>query len=568
MPTTQTWEHVAVTYDGATARFYVDGQQVATRAFTGNVGDSNTWRIGAYGAGPTGFFDGLVDEVRIYDRALAAAEIQEDLATGVGAPDESPPTAPGSFSETGDTVTSIATSWAASSDNIAVERYDVYRGGTLVDSTTSTSFDFTGLVCGSSYDLGVEAVDTAGNVSERATLTASTRDCDLTPPSVAVTAPPEGAVVTGSTTVSATASDNDAVVGVQFRLDGAPLGEEDTSAPYQITWNTIATADGSHTLTAVARDPSGNSATSSPVTIAVDNPPITAQGLVAAYPFDDGVGNLAGDLTANGNHGTISGASWTIGRFGAALSFDGADDWVTVPDSASLDLTAGMTVEAWVLPTALGTAWRTVALKETSGGHVYALYANRNTQVPTGEANVDGSVVGVERLVRPSARNLVAPGGHLRRRDLRLYVNGTLVGDERPGRRDSGLERPASDRREQHLGRVVPRADRRSAGLRPALTPAQIAFDMGTPVGPDSNPPDVASTTPGDGEPIDAATAVTATFDEAMDPARRSRAQTFELRDSSNALVPAAAIAFDPEKAVATLTPDSALAYDQTYTAR
>ena len=34
-----------------------------------------------------------------------------------------------------------------------------------------------------------------------------------------------------------------------------------------------------------------------------------------------------------------------------------------------------------------------------------------------------------------------------------------------------------------------------------ALTPAQIAFDMGTPVGPDSNPPDVASTTPGDGEP-------------------------------------------------------------------
>ena len=130
-------------------------------------------------------------------------------------------------------MTSIATSWAASSDNIVVS-YDVYRGGTLVDSTTSTSFDFTGLVCGSSYDLGVEAVDTAGNVSERATLTASTRDCDLTPPSVAVTAPPEGAVVTGSTTVSATASDSDAVVGVQFRLDGAPLGEEDAGAPYQI----------------------------------------------------------------------------------------------------------------------------------------------------------------------------------------------------------------------------------------------------------------------------------------------------------------------------------------------
>jgi hypothetical protein len=48
---------------------------VATALYTGNVGDSNTWRIGSYGASPTGFFDGTIDDVRIYGRALGSDEI-------------------------------------------------------------------------------------------------------------------------------------------------------------------------------------------------------------------------------------------------------------------------------------------------------------------------------------------------------------------------------------------------------------------------------------------------------------------------------------------------------------
>ena len=49
---------------------------------------------------------------------------------------------------------------------------------------------------------------------------------------------------------------------------------------------------------------------------------------------------------------------------------------MTVPDAASLDLTTGMTLEAWVNPTALGTAWRTAMLKERGSGLAYALYAH------------------------------------------------------------------------------------------------------------------------------------------------------------------------------------------------
>ena len=51
-------------------------RQTASAPFTGNVGNSNTWRIGAYGRTANGFFDGSIDNVRIYDRALTASEIQ------------------------------------------------------------------------------------------------------------------------------------------------------------------------------------------------------------------------------------------------------------------------------------------------------------------------------------------------------------------------------------------------------------------------------------------------------------------------------------------------------------
>ena len=71
-PTVGQWEHIAATYDGSTARFYVGASRSRARVHR-RVGSSNTWRLGAYGGTPTGFFDGLIDNVRIYDRALSPA---------------------------------------------------------------------------------------------------------------------------------------------------------------------------------------------------------------------------------------------------------------------------------------------------------------------------------------------------------------------------------------------------------------------------------------------------------------------------------------------------------------
>ena len=76
------WQHLAATFDGTTARYYIDGAQVASQAVSGAVGTSNTWRIGAYGTSLGGFFDGTVDDVRVYNRALSAGEIVSTATTG------------------------------------------------------------------------------------------------------------------------------------------------------------------------------------------------------------------------------------------------------------------------------------------------------------------------------------------------------------------------------------------------------------------------------------------------------------------------------------------------------
>lgn len=94
---------------------------------------------------------------------------------------------------------------------------------------------------------------------------------DTTRPTVALSSPGSGATVSGTTAVSATASDNVGVVGVQFKLDGAGLGAEDTTSPYSVSWSTTTATNGSHTLTAVARDAAGNSTTSASVTVTINN---------------------------------------------------------------------------------------------------------------------------------------------------------------------------------------------------------------------------------------------------------------------------------------------------------
>ena len=78
------WSHLALTYDGATLRLYVNGIQVSSRATTGMIkGTTDPLWIG--GNQPYGeYFHGLIDQVRVYDRALRAPEVRAEMSTPIG----------------------------------------------------------------------------------------------------------------------------------------------------------------------------------------------------------------------------------------------------------------------------------------------------------------------------------------------------------------------------------------------------------------------------------------------------------------------------------------------------
>jgi hypothetical protein len=189
--------------------------------------------------------------------------------------DNSPPTVSIASPAAGATVSASITISANASDNIAVAGVQfLVDGAPLGTEDTSAPYEIswnTTTAAAGSHTLTATARDGAGNTTTSAGVPVTVSNTDTTPPAVTVTSPSGGATVFGTITVAANASDNVAVAGVQFFIDGAPLGAEDTSAPYSATWDTTTAANASHAVTARARDAAGNTAVSAAVTVTVAN---------------------------------------------------------------------------------------------------------------------------------------------------------------------------------------------------------------------------------------------------------------------------------------------------------
>jgi len=119
--------------------------------------------------------------------------------------------------------------------------------------------------------------------------------------------------------------------------------------------------------------------------------PQTENGLVLYLTGNAGAGKIMHDCSPMGNNGRIHGATWTQGKFGKALSFDGVDDYVEIPDSASLDITDAITIEAWVKPRGsyADLEFPTIVRKEGA----YALRFGHSTGNLNGIVWIGGSVV-------------------------------------------------------------------------------------------------------------------------------------------------------------------------------
>ena len=183
---------------------------------------------------------------------------------------------------------------------------------------TSHVVTMTGLAPATTYQIVVKASDGAGNVQTGTAISVTTLapQPDTTAPAVALVRP--AGTVSGTVLVEATATDTRGVVSVQFLVDGVALGAADLVAPYTVSLDTTSLAEGTHAITAAARDAAGNVGTASVV--------VTVRNTVSMTPH--------------------------------YVEFDGVNDYVQVADANALSFGNGtvdtpFTIELWLRPDAM-----------------------------------------------------------------------------------------------------------------------------------------------------------------------------------------------------------------------
>ena len=245
---TARWTHLALTYDGSALRLYIDGNEVSSVSETSSLRSStNPLEIG--GDGIYGqYFEGLIDEVRVYDIARTPDEIRLDMSTPVvpGTPgDPQPPSAPGTLSASAASSSEVDLSWGAASDNVGVAGYELFRclGDGCTDFTplahvdgTTTSYQDTTVTASSSYSYQVRAVDAAGNTGDFSnTASAQTpANADTQPPSAPTGLGVSSAGQTSLALVWDASSDNVGVAGYGVYSNGS-LVASPTATGYTLT---------------------------------------------------------------------------------------------------------------------------------------------------------------------------------------------------------------------------------------------------------------------------------------------------------------------------------------------
>jgi Bacterial Ig domain len=204
-----------------------------------------------------------------YDQAFGYGRVDAFAAVTAAAsyvppPDTTPPTITMNSPVQGGTVSGTAVVAMTATDDVGVAKVDLYVDGVFFVSDGATPYSIawdTSALPNGPHTLQAVATDAANNSASTATITVTVSNTppDTTPPTVSIGAPAAGATVSGTATVSASASDNVAVAKVELFVDGV-LNATDTTAPYSFAWNTTASSNGAHTLKVVATDTAGNSA--------------------------------------------------------------------------------------------------------------------------------------------------------------------------------------------------------------------------------------------------------------------------------------------------------------------
>ena len=349
------WTHVAVTYDGTAVRLFVSGTQVASTAKTGALATStNPLQIGGdslYGQ----YFAGLIDDVRVYNVALTAAQIQADMARPVVPPaaDTTPPSAPGTLTGSASSSSRIDLGWGAASDDVGVSGYRIERcqgagcssfAQIATVSGSTLSYSDTGLSASTGYSYRVRAADAAGNLGNYSnTVNATTQAAaDTTPPSAPGT-------LTGSASSSSridlgwgAASDNVGVSGYRIeRCQGAgcsSFAQIATVSGSTLSYSdTGLSASTGYSYRVRAADAAGN----------LGNYSNTVSATTSA-------GSTAGSDDFNRADGSL-GANWT----------DISDGGLSISSQATVGSSAGVAGDIWTGQTYAGDQYSQVEVTST-----------------------------------------------------------------------------------------------------------------------------------------------------------------------------------------------------------
>ena len=464
------WHHVAAVYDGrggATAAdgvtLYVDGAAIpvvrTNRAgYVAMENGSSAVRIGRQSSSTA---RGAIDDLRLWRVARSASEIASAAAlelsgseaglsaywrfnegagataadstghnatgtlvsgpvwTGSAPPpgaDTMPPSVAITAPANSATVSGTTVITATASDNVAVAGVQFKIDGVDIGTEDtaapySVSWDSTAVTNGP-HAITAVARDTANQTTtaQDVTVTVSNTEADTTAPTVTLSEPAAGSTVSGTATVTATAGDNVGVVSVQFTVDGAPLGGEDTAAPYTLAWDTLAASNGSHVLAAIARDAAGNTAVSPSINVTVFND-TTAPSVSMTAPANgatvwgtvtvrasasDNVGVAAVQFTLNGSN---FGAADTASPYEVAWNTSSVPNGTYVLRAIARDARANTATSAPVTVTVFNDTTPPVVSFSTPGNGATVA----GTITVSAAASDNGSLAGVRFTLNGSA---------------------------------------------------------------------------------------------------------------------------------------------------------------------
>jgi len=314
-------------------------------------------------------------------RVLLFSESTCYPSTG-GPPDTTGPSTPTSLTATPVSSSQINLAWLASTDNVGVAGYKIFRSGTQVGTSVTTSFQDIGLSSSTTYSYTVTAYDSSGNDSAQS---GSASAPTLTPAAApALSSINASNIAATAATISWTTS-----IAADSQIEYGPTisyGSQ-TALITNLVSSHVQTLSGlmsntTYNYRVKSREITGSLATSANFTF-------TTGALPPGNPlvnlrFDESGGTVAADSSGNGLNGTlVNSPSFVAGRVGNAIQLDGAQ-YVDLGNPAALQLTGSMTISGWIKSSSFPVDDAAIVSNRTSG----SLGLQLDTTVDTGPRTI------------------------------------------------------------------------------------------------------------------------------------------------------------------------------------